>query len=79
MASQRTPQREHWQVEQRVVNLFDGDAARWPLPKSSLERGSTRMQIRRACDRLVAPGLLVKIGVCWALLPETPAEEGATS
>jgi hypothetical protein len=36
-----------------------------------------RKRMRRACDRLAAAGLLVKIGIGWTLPAETPAEAKA--
>ncbi len=44
---------------------------------TSRQKADARKRIRRACDGLVAAGLLVRVGVGWTLPPETPEEAKA--
>ncbi len=72
---QRTPQREHWRVEQLVLNVFQRDRSRSGYTSlTSRQKADARKQIRRACASLVATGLLLRVGVGWTLPPETSQE-----
>lgn len=72
---QSSPQRPYWRVDSLVSSAI-------PHAKTSRQKADARKRITRACDRLVALGLLVRVkGVLakagvglWSLPPETPAE-----
>jgi hypothetical protein len=74
---QRTPQRDHWRVRALIDKTIraDPDLKTGKVrPLTSRQMADARKRIHRACDSLVAFGLVVKVGDGWELPPETPAE-----
>jgi hypothetical protein len=70
--AQRTPQRQHWRVEQLVGNVVQrGSTVR---QHTARQHADARKRVRRACSGLVAAERLVRVGIGWTLPPETPAE-----
>jgi hypothetical protein len=66
---QRTPQRDLWKAEDFAWRLRPKRTARG--------RADARARVKRACRRLVADRLILRVGIGWSLPPETEQEARA--